>query len=164
MAIRMVQGYRTIFREAASLLAGLAPWDLEATVLARMHDLRVEIQRRGETLLRQVAVWRTEFQRDLRVAFRLRLSQPSAGHGVLSFRMTQVVTRHGKFGRFLHRIKEESTPACHYCVDRPEDTVEHRVEVYLTWTEYRRVPVEAIGGGDFSRRTLVKAMVRSEEG
>ncbi|KAJ8733942.1 hypothetical protein PYW07_014493 [Mythimna separata] len=120
----MVRGYRMISREAASLLAGLPPWDLEATVLARMHDLRVEMQGRGETPLpRQVAVWRTEFRRDLRVAWRLRLLQPSAGpaviaavsplfeewlersHGVLSFRITQVLTGHDKFGRFLHRIK-----------------------------------------------------------
>ncbi|KAJ8726139.1 hypothetical protein PYW07_000837 [Mythimna separata] len=39
MAIRMVRGYRTISREAASLLAGLPPWDLEATVLARVSPL-----------------------------------------------------------------------------------------------------------------------------
>ncbi|KAJ8711441.1 hypothetical protein PYW07_008683 [Mythimna separata] len=43
----MVRGYRTISREAASLLAGLPPWDLEATALERMHDLRVDMQRRA---------------------------------------------------------------------------------------------------------------------
>ncbi|KAJ8708311.1 hypothetical protein PYW07_010436 [Mythimna separata] len=183
MAIRMVRGYRTISREAANLLAGLPPWYLEATVLVRMHDLRVEMQRRGETPLpRLVAVWRTGFRRDLRVAWRLRLSQPSAGHAVitavsplfevwlerghggLSFRMTQVLTGHGKFGRFRHRIKKERTPGCRHCVDRSKDTVEHRVEVCPTWAEYRRIPVEAVGGGDLSRQALVQVMIRSEEG
>ncbi|KAJ8724789.1 hypothetical protein PYW07_015747 [Mythimna separata] len=38
-------------------------------------------------------------------------------HGVLSFGMTQVLTGHGKFGRFLHRPKEERTPGCRHCVD-----------------------------------------------
>ena len=32
-------------------------------------------------------------------------------------------------------------------VDRPEDTVEHTVEVYPAWAEHRRVLREAIGGG-----------------
>ncbi|KAJ8721482.1 hypothetical protein PYW07_002257 [Mythimna separata] len=146
-----------------------------------MHDLHVEMQRRGETPLpRQVAVWRTEFRRDLRVAWRLRLSQPSAGHaviaavsplfeewlerghGVLSFRITQVLTGHGKFGRFLHRMKEERTPGCRHCVDRPEDTVKLTVEC-PAWAEHRRVLEEAIGSGDLLRRALVQAMVRSEE-
>ncbi|KAJ8733804.1 hypothetical protein PYW07_014355 [Mythimna separata] len=74
--------------------------------------------------------------------------------------MTQVLTGHGKFGRFLHRIKQERMPGYRHCVDRPEDTV----EVCPTWAEHRRVLVEAISGGDLSRRALVQAMVRSEEG
>ncbi|KAJ8725175.1 hypothetical protein PYW07_016133 [Mythimna separata] len=78
--------------------------------------------------------------------------------------MTQVLTRHGKFGRFLHRIKEISTPGCRHRVDRPEDTVEHTVEVCPAWAEHRRFLVEAIGCGDLSRRDLVQAMVQSEEG
>ncbi|KAJ8726199.1 hypothetical protein PYW07_000897 [Mythimna separata] len=85
VTIRMVRGHRTISREAASLLAALPPWDLEATVLARRHGLRVDMQRRGETPLpRQVAVWRTVFWRDFRVAWRLRLSQPNARHAVIA--------------------------------------------------------------------------------
>ncbi|KAJ8737154.1 hypothetical protein PYW07_000425 [Mythimna separata] len=70
----------------------------------------------------------------------------------------------GKFGRFLHRIKQERTPGCRYCMDRPEDTVEHTVEVCPAWAEHRHVLVGAIGGGDLSHRALVQAMVRSEEG
>ena len=38
VAVRLIRGYRTISREAASLLAGLPPWDLEAIVLARLHE------------------------------------------------------------------------------------------------------------------------------
>ena len=181
MAIRMVRGYRTVSREAASLLAGLPPWDLEAKVLAHMWELREEAKRRGVTPLpREIAAQRTELRRDLMAAWRVRLSQPSAGHativaisplfeewlerrhGVLTFRLTQVLTGHGCFGRFLFRIKREETPGCHHCVDRPEDTVEHTVEVCPAWAEHRRVLTEAIGGGDLSRPALVQAMVRSE--
>ena len=112
--------------------------------------------------------------------WRERLSQPRAGHativaisplfeewlerrhGVLTFRLTQVLTGHGVFGRFLHRIGREETPGCFHCEDRPEDTVEHTVEVCPAWAEHRRVLEAAIGGGDLSRPALVQAMVRSE--
>ncbi|KAJ8713774.1 hypothetical protein PYW08_007394 [Mythimna loreyi] len=153
--------YRTVSREAASLLAGLPPWDLEATVLARMHDQRVEMQRRGETPLPEhVEAWRKELRRDLKVKWKQRLSQPSARHtiisavvplfeawldrphGVLTFRMTQVLTGHGKFGKFLHRIRAEETSGCRHCEASPEDTVEHSVEVCFAWEEHRRVLVD----------------------
>ncbi|CAK1579775.1 unnamed protein product [Parnassius mnemosyne] len=83
-------------------------------------------------------------------------------HGVLTFRLTQVLTGHGVFGRFLYRIGREETAGCSHCEDRPEDTVEHTVEVCPAWAEHRRVLVAAIGGGDLSRPALVEAMVRSE--
>ncbi|CAK1585034.1 unnamed protein product [Parnassius mnemosyne] len=181
VAVKMVRGYRTISREAASLLAGLPPWDLEAIVLARLHEWRAAALCRGETPLpRQVVAQRTDFRHDIMATWRERLSQPRAGHatiaairplfeewlerrhGVLTFRLTQVLTGHGVFGRFLHRIGREETPGCSHCEDRPEDTVEHTVEVCSAWAEHRRVLVAAIGGGDLSRPALVEAMVRSE--
>ena len=181
VAVRLIRGYRTISREAASLLAGLPPWDLEAIVLARLHEWRAGALRRGETPLpRQITAQRTDLRRDLMATWRQRLSQPSAGHativaisplfeewlerrhGALTFRLTQVLTGHGCFGRFLHRIGREETPGCYHCEDRPEDTVAHTVEVCPAWAELRRVLVAAIGGGDLSRPALVQTMVRSE--
>ena len=72
----------------------------------------------------------------------------------------QVLTGHGKFGKFLYRIRAVESPGCHHCVDSPENTVEHTVEVCPAWAEQRRVLVEAIGGDDLSRPALVEAMVR----
>ncbi|KAJ8727763.1 hypothetical protein PYW07_001882 [Mythimna separata] len=37
---------------------------------------------------------------------------------------------------------------------RPEDTVEHTVEVCPAWAEHRRVLVEDIGGSNLSRRAV----------
>uniref|UniRef100_A0A2H1WTJ6 SFRICE_007695 n=1 Tax=Spodoptera frugiperda TaxID=7108 RepID=A0A2H1WTJ6_SPOFR len=72
-----------------------------------------------------------------------RLSQPRAGlaviaevsplfeewlerrHGVLTYRLTQVLTGHRSFGKILFLIGREETPGCHHCEDRPEDTLEH---------------------------------------
>ncbi|XP_050563537.1 uncharacterized protein LOC126912962 [Spodoptera frugiperda] len=112
--------------------------------------------------------------------WRQRLSQPRAGlaviaaisplfeewlerrHGVLTYRLTQVLTGHGSFGRFLFLIGREETPGCHHCEDRPEDTVEHTVALCPAWAEHRRVLRDVVGDGDLSRPALVQAMVRSE--
>ena len=48
-------------------------------------------------------------------------------HGVLTFHLTQILTGHGYFGRFPHRIRRDETPGCRHCVDHPEDTVKHTV-------------------------------------
>ncbi|KAJ8733039.1 hypothetical protein PYW07_015638 [Mythimna separata] len=65
--------------------------------------------------------------------------------------MMQVLTGHGKFGRFLHQIQAEETPRYHHYLDRPEDMVEHKVEVCPAWAVHRRMLVEAIGDSDCSR-------------
>ena len=59
----------------------------------------------------------------------------------------------------LH-IRPDETCDCHHCVDCPEDSVEHTVEVCPAWAEHRRFLVEAIGGCDLSRPALVEAKVR----
>ena len=180
MAIRMIRGYRTIAGESANLLAGLLPWDLEATALQRVYEWRVEAQSRGESLLpRQVEARREELRRAFRAVWRGRLSHPRSGHaaiaavrplfeewldrrhGVLTYRMTQVLTGHGSFGRYLCLMGKEETPGCHHCEDRPEDTVEHTVQDCPAWAEHRRVLSAAIGG-DLSRPALVEAMLRGE--
>uniref|UniRef100_A0A2H1W4U7 SFRICE_029163 n=1 Tax=Spodoptera frugiperda TaxID=7108 RepID=A0A2H1W4U7_SPOFR len=109
-----------------------------------------------------------------------RLSQPRAGlaviaavsplieewlekrHGVLIYRLTQVLTGHGSFSRFLFLIGREETPGCHHCEDRPEDTVEHTVVECPAWAEHRCVLRDVVDDGDLSRPALVQAMVRSE--
>ncbi|PZC79491.1 hypothetical protein B5X24_HaOG216271 [Helicoverpa armigera] len=87
---RLIREYRTISREAAGLLAGLPPWDLETRVFLRLYDWREEAQRRGETPLpRQVVEQRAELRRDLMVAWRERLSQQSAGHATIGAAMVR---------------------------------------------------------------------------
>jgi hypothetical protein len=44
------------------------------------------------------------------------------------YRVTQVLTRHGCFGKYLHQIGREVTTRCHHCderVDLAQHTLEH---------------------------------------
>ena len=82
-------------------------------------------------------------------------------HSVLTLHLTQVLTGHGSFGRYLFLIRRDDIPGCPHCVDRPEDMVEHILEVCHAWAEHSAL-VEAIAGGDHSCPALVQAIVWGE--
>ncbi|XP_013172756.1 PREDICTED: uncharacterized protein LOC106121589 [Papilio xuthus] len=81
-------------------------------------------------------------------------------HGSLTFRLTQVLSGHGCFGRYVWRIGREETALCHGCGD-PEDTAQHTLEVCCAWSEERRTLVAAIGD-DLSLPGVIRAMLGSE--
>ncbi|KAJ0169640.1 hypothetical protein K1T71_014825 [Dendrolimus kikuchii] len=49
-------------------------------------------------------------------------------HGALSFRLTQVLSGHGSFGRYLCQIRREQTAGCHHCSASVEDTALHTLK------------------------------------
>ncbi|XP_039761273.1 uncharacterized protein LOC120634608 [Pararge aegeria] len=80
MAARVIRAYRTISHEAACALAGTPPWDLDAEVLACVHERRVEVRMRGEhPSPERVTGWRRLAQAELFRQWRERLESPSAG-------------------------------------------------------------------------------------
>ncbi|KAJ0182130.1 hypothetical protein K1T71_002852 [Dendrolimus kikuchii] len=177
LAVRAIRGYRTISFEAASLLAGSPPWDLEARVLAAVYDWRKDaLSRDFRPAPREIEAKRAEFRQDLMVGWRNRLAHPSAGHrtieavrpvlpqwidrrhGTLTFRQTQVLTGHGCFGRYLCRIGRESSSGCQHCSASVEDTALHTLQECPAWDGERRV-LGANIGPDLSLPAVVQAMV-----
>ncbi|KAJ0177975.1 hypothetical protein K1T71_006848 [Dendrolimus kikuchii] len=70
-------------------------------------------------------------------------------HGTLTFRLTQVLSGHGCFGKYLCRIGREATSECHHCDTGDEDTALHTLQECLAWAEQRRDLV-AVTGLDLS--------------
>lgn len=180
MAVRTIRGYRTVSFEAASLLAGSAPWDLEAGVLASLFTWREDVLVRGVfTAPRELRRKRSELRRELEAEWAARLVRPSAGHativavspifeewlerrhGALSFRLTQMLTGHGCFGAYLCRIGREETPGCHHCGDCSEDTAHHTLVECPAWDVERRDLVAAVDS-DLSLSSMVMSMVQNE--
>ncbi|XP_041979474.1 uncharacterized protein LOC121733324 [Aricia agestis] len=125
MATRAVRGYRTISRDAACLLAGSVPWDLDTRALADVEWV-------------------------------------DRKKGALSFRLTQVLTGHGCFGRYLCEIVgREETTRCHHCDDE-RDTAAHTLTACPSWTRQRAALTTAIGP-DLSLPALVSVMLTSEQ-
>ncbi|XP_063823823.1 uncharacterized protein LOC135073588 [Ostrinia nubilalis] len=58
-------------------------------------------------------------------------------HGFLTFRLAQVLTGHGCFGSYLHRIGREESPLCHKCgaADDTVQAVQHTLAVCTGWEE-----------------------------
>lgn len=180
MAVGVVRGYRTVSCEAACLLAGSPPWDLEAEMHADMFEWRMNLRLQGESPPpRAIEVWKFHARRSLLEKWSERLATPGAGlrtveavrpvlqdwldraHGPLTFRLVQVLTGHGCFGKYLCRIAgREPTPRCHHC-SCDEDTAQHTLEECPGWASERRDLVAAVGA-DLSLPTLIKSMVGDE--
>nr|XP_032525058.1 uncharacterized protein LOC116776072 [Danaus plexippus plexippus] len=126
----------------------------------------------------EVEAQKKEFRGAITVERISRLAQPTTGirtveavrsfllewlnleHGTLTFRLTQVLSGYGCFGRYLWRIaRRESTLVCHGdgCA---EDTAQHTLEECPSRTRKRAILVAKIGD-DLSLPTVVKSMVDS---
>ncbi|XP_071581777.1 uncharacterized protein [Temnothorax nylanderi] len=75
----------------------------------------------------------------------------------LAFHTVQIITGHGCFGHYLHRIGKERTARCHYCPEGA-DTAQHTLEHCPAWAEKRRALRAAIGE-DLSLPAVIRATV-----
>ncbi|XP_041981665.1 uncharacterized protein LOC121735065 [Aricia agestis] len=180
MATRAVRGYRTISRDAACLLAGSVPWDLDAKTLADVYWRSAEVRAGGSNPLPEaVRRWREEANDRALEEWEERLAEPRVSvdlilairpvfrewlgrkNGALSFRLTQVLTGHGCFGRYLCEIAgREETTRCHHCGE-DRDTAAHTLTACPSWIPQRAALTAAIGQ-DISLPAMVRAMLRSE--
>lgn len=180
IAQRVARAYRSVGFSAACALAGTPPWELEAWVLARVYEWSAQRRALGE---RPVTEEREAVRREAKDAIVLHWTEDLAAaafgrrtldalgpvlqgwlersHGFLSFRLVQVLSGHGCFGSYLHRLGREETPACHDC-GAAEDTAQHTLEVCPAWSELRR-GLTAVVGQDLSLPGVVNAMLGSEE-
>ncbi|XP_049885128.1 uncharacterized protein LOC126380050 [Pectinophora gossypiella] len=180
MAVRVARGYRTISHEAACVLAGTPPWDLDAEVLAEVYERCAVAKAQGDGPdPEDLARWRKRAQRNLLRRWRQRLEEPCAGlrtvaavrpvlkewvnrrHGSLTFRLVQILSGHGSFGRYLcHIAGREPLAVCHHCACS-DDTADHTLGVCPAWAQQRAV-LASVVGNDLSLPAVVNAMVGSK--
>ena len=157
LCVKAARGYRTICGTVAEVFTRSPPLDLMAEAAAlRFHakrnngmaHARVE---ENEDLLRR-AVMEKRIQR----LWMERLRSSRYGRRFISavlpvfdewmkrppdwsvtFGMTQVLTGHGCFGSYLHRIGKEITNRCHHCTIEEADDADHTLIRCPAWTEER---------------------------
>ncbi|XP_026316037.1 uncharacterized protein LOC113227360 [Hyposmocoma kahamanoa] len=141
IAVRAIRWHRTVSWTAATLLAGDPPWEHRAEVLAEVHRYRITMRSKGESpdaeetrrirAADRVALfrrWAEDLESPITGSVTVEAIRPylvrwvNRRHGTLSFRLVQVLTGHGCFGEYLHRVAgREATPVCDEC-GAPVDT------------------------------------------
>ncbi|XP_060810131.1 uncharacterized protein LOC132904229 [Amyelois transitella] len=167
-------------QQAASVLAGSIPWDLEAKTLASLFFWREEAVAQGHRLApREIAGRRNELCQRSIEEWSQRLEQPTAGrrtveavrpvlgqwlarqHGSLTYRLTQMLSGHGCFGGYLCLIGREPSAICHHCDGCADEDAQHTLEVCPAWDQ-DRAELRAVVGDDLSLPAVVRQMVDSE--
>ncbi|XP_041985004.1 uncharacterized protein LOC121737396 [Aricia agestis] len=181
MTILVVRGYSAVSKDAACALVGSVPWDLEASSLAevywRCQSARDEgnvppfdvVQRwRNSEHDRALDLWLEQLEQprvsiDLLTALRPVLKEwVRRKSGALTFRLTQILTGHGCFGRYLCEVvKREETSACHHC-NEICDTAQHTISTFPAW-DNQRSEMKNIIGQDTTLPVLVYAMLESQD-
>jgi hypothetical protein len=186
MALRVARGYRTVSYEAACVVSGSLPWELAAGLYAEAYNLRVARRsalRGGEHLspaqrkeeVRELVSLRQQVFRKweealgnatkgLRAVGAIRpvlANWVDRRYGALNFRLVQVLTGHGCFGEYLHKIRKEPTTMCHQC-RAPVDTADHTLAECPAWDDDRRA-LRGVVGGDLSLPSIIKEMLGREE-
>ncbi|XP_011698919.1 PREDICTED: uncharacterized protein LOC105456516, partial [Wasmannia auropunctata] len=82
-------------------------------------------------------------------------------HGHLTYRMTQMITGHGCFNDFLHRIGKVRSEECSFC-EAPCDSNLHTLGDCRAWDGDRQALASVIGE-DMSLSAVVAAILRTRE-
>ncbi|XP_063824558.1 uncharacterized protein LOC135074189 [Ostrinia nubilalis] len=148
---------------ARCVLAGTPPWELEAGVLSVIYHWMADQKARGKRPAperrgavrqeeREIMIdrWKEDMTRAQLGCRTLDAIGPVLDqwlermHGFLTFRLAQVLTGHGCFCSYLHRIGRDESPLYHKC-GAADDTVQHTLAVCTGWEEQRHVLTAVVG-------------------
>lgn len=157
MATRIIAGYKTISYEIATLLARTPPWVLVVEKYKGIYLKRREAKRedrwdrkekekiRQEEEEKLNRKWKRRIRRDDLPGIQLRKAIDSCftewinrNEGGINYHLTQILTGHGCFNAYLHRIQKLESGICTNCEGEGKiDTVEHTLEECEAWTRQR---------------------------
>lgn len=163
-ALRVISGFRTVSDDAALVMAGMLPVDILADEMRRIFLRRTpnkqELKRiKEEERAISMVRWQTRWENTTKGRWTHKLipvieTWVNRSHGNCSFQLTQFLSGHGGYRKYLHRFGHDDSPACPTCPEQEEDT-EHAIFYCNRFTEWRPdIP---------SVHLLVEYMLRSED-
>lgn len=120
-ALRTISGFRTVSDEAAGVVAGMIPIDILADELKRVFDDYPPGQSRKEAkrVERVVSIskWQARWNSTAKGRWTYLLITDlhvwlERMHGTTSYYMTQFLTDHDCFRKYLHRFGHDNSPMC----------------------------------------------------
>lgn len=154
---------------------------MAANARARAYLKIAELRKRNELTKRSLKEVRAEVEELLREEWRSYLERRDVAgkrtveailphfdewmersHGVVHFRLTQVLSGHGCFASYLYRIGRLDSPRCLECRELVDDTPEHALQECSRWSVLREELKQKIGD-DLALPTMVGAMLSSRD-
>ena len=163
-ALRVAVAYRTVSKDATLVIAGTAPVDLLAAERKARYAGAKKQDAREATMTEWQRLW--DASHDGRWTHRLipNIRQwIERKHGELGYHLTQLLSGHGCFGKYLKFIKKEETERCHHC-SAGSDDAEHTTFVCEAWEDQRRKLRASVGSARVAVDGMVKSMLESKAG
>lgn len=164
MAIRISCAYRTVSTAAAQLLAGTIPIDLLVRERSLIYDRgKEEVKNiRDETM----KLWQERWDSATSGSWTKRLIPKverwtGRKHGETDFHLTQVLSGHGCFEHFLHKIGRRRSAVCIFCHEE-DDTAEHTFFNCPSWKTERDNAWRSLGL-TITPDNMVNTMLEGEE-
>jgi hypothetical protein len=141
--IRQTRAYRTVSTLASMVIAKSVPWDLQAMERRHMYTNPATDKHtlREQTIQKWQDEWNTidkhtpgYWTRTIIPDIAEWLNAPNTG---LTYYTTQILTGHGEFQTFLHKIGKAPSPTCVYCTSGLEDDVHHTLFTCTAWNSLR---------------------------
>jgi len=125
--LRVACCYRTVSYEASAVVSSMEPLALLAEERLEMHGGILKSVARDHLLRKWQTAW--DAAENGRWTHRMITELTPwlrRQHGEVSFHLSQVLTGHGCFGKYLHRFGKSASDSCALCGASPDD-VEHAV-------------------------------------
>lgn len=173
-ALRVCCGFRTVSDDAALVIAGMIPIDLLALeaqeIYAQRRQTTVDSQpeariRKHQARCRAIERWQRRWNSSTKGRWTHSLIPDvrkwvQRRHGQVNFHLTQLLSGHGVFRKYLHRFGHDSSPECPLCA--MDEDAEH-VILHCPRFEESRAMLRTKIGETLSSGTLVESMLESVE-
>lgn len=163
LSIRICRAYRTVATLTAMVIARQVPWDYIVKEREAIYTDGVKIdEAREKTMDELQAEWNsgvTTWTRRLIPNVRKWYERE---HGETTYHITQILTGHGCFQAYLHRIGKAANPSCIMCTSGEIDDSEHTL---LRCEHFRegRLTMEKQLGTQLSVDNIVPLMLEGEK-
>lgn len=177
-AIRTISAYRTVSANADLVLASTPPIDLLARERSEIYQ---EIHQNGSFLiteatrmaaienarLRLLTRWQKRWDGDNKGRWTYRLipnivAWYGRSHGQVNYELTQALTGHDCFNKYLTRFEKRDSDACSHCGYSP-DNAQHAVFECPATEEKRKNLKSALENRSISEENLISIMFSGED-
>lgn len=168
-ALRVASAYRTVSGPAVMVISGTIPIDLLVEERNALWQERRQAGRvSGETAkaarMRTMQKWQDRWNNEPRGRWTARLVTDldkwlNREHGEIDYYLTQMLSGHGYFLKYLHTMGKVDTPVCIYNDDCIDD-VEHTIFRCERWRMQRNLVEERTG--NVTPENIIEVMMRNE--